>query len=157
MSEKLDGVRCFWDGSALRTRAWRAIAAPAWFTARLPRGTALDGELWGGYGTFQLTSELSRYARADDPAWRQMQLCVFDWPTCEALPVERRFLLARAAAEAAGCGWCEQRRIRTDEVPAELARVLARGGEGLMLRKPGHRYEYGRSHAWLKVKPAHID
>ena len=35
--------------------------------------------------------------------------------------------------------------------------VVAQGGEGLMLRRPGHCYEYGRSNAWLKVKPAHVD
>ncbi|MFX8199554.1 hypothetical protein ABTL12_20030, partial [Acinetobacter baumannii] len=47
VSEKLDGVRALWDGEALRFRSGRAIAAPAWFLAALPK-TALDGELWIG-------------------------------------------------------------------------------------------------------------
>src|SRR5262249_3263238 len=34
----------------------------------------------------------------------------------------------------------------------ELARVEALGGEGLMLRRPGSRYEAGRSSSLLKVK-----
>ena len=31
VSEKLDGVRAFWDGTSLRTRAGNVIKAPAWF------------------------------------------------------------------------------------------------------------------------------
>jgi DNA ligase-1 len=34
VSEKLDGVRAFWNGRDLRFRSGRLIAAPAWFTAR---------------------------------------------------------------------------------------------------------------------------
>jgi DNA ligase-1 len=37
----------------------------------------------------------------------------------------------------------------------ELARVTAQGGEGLMLRQPGSRYEGGRSSTLLKVKLFH--
>jgi DNA ligase 1 len=37
----------------------------------------------------------------------------------------------------------------------ELARVESLGGEGLMLRQPGSRYEAGRSNTLLKVKTFH--
>jgi DNA ligase-1 len=39
-----------------------------------------------------------------------------------------------------------------DHLKAELARVEALGGEGLMLRQPGSNYEVGRSLTLLKVK-----
>jgi DNA ligase-1 len=39
-----------------------------------------------------------------------------------------------------------------DHLRQELARVEALGGEGLMLRQPGSRYESGRSSSLLKVK-----
>ena len=39
-----------------------------------------------------------------------------------------------------------------DHLRAELTRVEALGGEGLMLRRPGSAYEVGRSHTLLKVK-----
>ena len=42
-----------------------------------------------------------------------------------------------------------------EHVRRELARVEALGGEGLMLRQPGSRYEVGRSHTLLKVKTFH--
>ena len=42
VSEKLDGVRAFWDGQALRTRNGHTIQVPSWFVARFP-AQPLDG------------------------------------------------------------------------------------------------------------------
>ena len=42
-----------------------------------------------------------------------------------------------------------------DHLRAELARIEALGGEGLMLRQPESRYEVGRSLTLLKVKSFH--
>ena len=47
VSEKLDGVRAYWDGKVLRTRNGNTINAPGWFTDGFP-DRALDGELWIG-------------------------------------------------------------------------------------------------------------
>ena len=57
VSEKLDGVRAYWDGSRLLFRSGQTIQAPDWFTRELPR-TALDGELWIGRGQFEKLSPL---------------------------------------------------------------------------------------------------
>ena len=51
VSEKIDGVRAFWDGLVLRTRSGNIINAPRWFTENFPQ-RALDGELWVGRGLF---------------------------------------------------------------------------------------------------------
>ena len=45
MSEKFDGVRCFWDGKKLFSGRGNLIKSPKWFTDSLPE-IALDGELW---------------------------------------------------------------------------------------------------------------
>lgn len=45
MSEKLDGVRCYWNGKSMFTRNGNKIYAPKEWTANLPE-MALDGELW---------------------------------------------------------------------------------------------------------------
>lgn len=50
VSEKLDGVRGYWDGEKMLTRGGERIAAPGWFTAGLPK-ILMDGELWVGRGT----------------------------------------------------------------------------------------------------------
>jgi len=45
MSEKLDGVRAYWDGKQFLSRQGNLYHAPAWFTEHLP-AVPLDGELW---------------------------------------------------------------------------------------------------------------
>ena len=45
MSEKLDGVRCYWNGKNMYTRNGNAFYAPDEWKAKLPN-IALDGELW---------------------------------------------------------------------------------------------------------------
>src|SRR5208282_6202409 len=54
MSEKLDGVRAFWDGTQFISRLGNMFHAPDWFIADLPK-SPLDGELWGGRKMFQRT------------------------------------------------------------------------------------------------------
>src|SRR5260370_746952 len=51
VSEKLDGIRAYWDGEAFWSREGNQFYPPAWFTAQLPK-TPLDGELWLGRGRF---------------------------------------------------------------------------------------------------------
>ena len=53
MSEKLDGVRCYWDGQKMSTRNGNAFFPPAWFIKDLPTDLALDGELWSKRSDFQ--------------------------------------------------------------------------------------------------------
>ena len=42
-----------------------------------------------------------------------------------------------------------------DHVTKELARIIALGGEGLMIRQPGSKYERTRSKTLLKIKKFH--
>ena len=45
ISEKLDGIRGFWNGQNLVTRGGNIIYAPSWFTQDWPN-EYIDGELW---------------------------------------------------------------------------------------------------------------
>src|SRR5580698_4906980 len=54
MSEKLDGVRAYWDGTQFLSRLGNLFHAPDWFNAGLPN-VALDGELWLVRKQFQRT------------------------------------------------------------------------------------------------------
>lgn len=158
MSEKLDGVRCYWDGKKLWSRLGNEFLAPAWFTEGLP-DFPLDGELFGGRKRFQRTvSIVRRQDRSDD--WKELTFVVFDAPgmdgTFEArLERCRRWVEAKAPPYAT---WHKHEPCRgTAQLRKELARVEALGGEGLMLRQPGSLYEAGRSHTLLKVKSFHDD
>lgn len=46
MSEKLDGVRCYWNGTNMYTRTGKDFNPPQWFKDALPKNLALDGELF---------------------------------------------------------------------------------------------------------------
>ncbi len=54
VSEKLDGVRAYWNGQQFISRLGNPFLAPSWFTKNLP-SMALDGELWCGRKSFSKT------------------------------------------------------------------------------------------------------
>ena len=110
LSEKLDGMRCFWDGGVSRgelaenvpwanvakdhryidteiraTGLWsrygKAIQAPDWWLDKLPEGICLDGELYMGRNSFQkLTSVVKRTVNINEVGWRDVRFYVFDSP-----------------------------------------------------------------------------
>jgi hypothetical protein len=157
MSEKLDGIRAYWDGAQLHGRGWATASPRRRGSPRRCRATPLDGELWMGRKLFQRTTSVVRSGDAGD-AWKQLLYVVFDAPA-SAAPFEERMDELRAALDRHAppyARWHEHVRCAgVDHLRAELARVEALGGEGLMLRRPGSRYEVGRSSSLLKVKTFH--
>jgi DNA ligase-1 len=155
VSEKLDGVRGRWDGRQLTTRSGLPIITPPWFTAGWP-DTALDGELWIGRGQFEAVSALVRSANRPAEPWRAVRFMLFDVPAHPGRFAERveamRALVARSGNP--HLHMIEQHRVGdAAELEARLQRVLAAGGEGLMLHHAQARYRPGRSDALLKLKP----
>jgi DNA ligase 1 len=153
MSEKLDGVRAYWDGKAFISRLGNRYHAPDWFTVGLP-DTPLDGELWGGRKKFQRTISVVRRQDKSDH-WKEISFVVFDVPS-HAGPFEERMDLVRSHLDRnkpAHAKYLDQHPCKgVDHLREELKRVESLGGEGLMLRRPGSRYEVGRSSSLLKVK-----
>ncbi len=80
VSEKLDGVRALWRGDALWPRAGVALGAPAFFTAALPRGVELDGEVFAGRGKFQATVKIVRGGGGAAEVCRGLRFAVLDAP-----------------------------------------------------------------------------
>ena len=135
VSEKLDGVRARWDGRSLWTRGGARIIAPAAFTRGWPTDP-MDGELWIARGRFDEVSAIVRRVRADPQAWRYVRFMAFDLPA-NPRPFAERVVRMRAliaGADNPQLAMIPQRRFGTAaEVDAELTRVVAAGGEGLML------------------------
>jgi DNA ligase-1 len=151
LSEKLDGVRAYWDGSRFLSRLGNEFFAPEWFTQKLPK-TVLDGELWGGRKQFQRTVGIVK--RQDrSPLWKDLLFVVFDAPTHDGV-FEDRLAHCESLLDASEYArFHEHHQCRGhDHLKEELARVEALGGEGLMARRPKSRYEVGRSSSLLKVK-----
>jgi DNA ligase-1 len=156
-SEKLDGVRAYWDGEKFITRQGNVYHAPDWFTAMLP-DHPLDGELWMGRGMFQQT--ISVVKRLDGGLqWEKIRYMVYDAPHLD-LPFEQRmdFLKKNVHALTKGVGgtWAEllaHKQVTSKEhLVSLLASYIDEGAEGIMIRKPGSLYEIGRSYTLLKVK-----
>ena len=158
MSEKLDGVRAYWDGKQFLSRQGNVFHAPDWFVAKLPE-IILDGELWIGRKQFQQTVSVVRRKDMSD-AWKDVRYLVFDAPAHQGTFEDRLDFLATTLPKRKGhkpvASVLEHSRCKgLEHVQRELARVEGLGGEGLMLRQPGSLYEAGRSITLLKIKTFH--
>src|SRR6266567_7630577 len=101
MSEKLDGVRAFWDGKQFLSRQGNLFHAPQWFVEGLP-AAALDGELWIERKKFQRTVSIVRRQDKTD-LWKEVKFLVFDAPAAAGAFETRldslKDALARGAAK----------------------------------------------------------
>ena len=153
LSEKLDGVRAFWDGTCFLSRNGNRFVAPDWFTSGLPE-TPLDGELWIGRKQFQRTVSIVRRSDSSDH-WNDVRYLIFDEPTL-AHPFEQRIEAITEIVKSKQPKFAEVHRQTVcrnrDHLDEELERIETLGGEGLMLRRAGSLYVAGRSDALLKVK-----
>jgi DNA ligase 1 len=153
LSEKLDGVRAYWDGKSLISRLGNRFHTPDWFLEGLP-DIPLDGELWIGRKAFQRTVGIVRRQDRTD-LWKQVRYVAFDAPGVDDA-FEGRLAAIRAHNERYRPPYLTAHEhvicLSLDHLRAELARIEALGGEGLMLRQPESRYEVGRSLTLLKVK-----
>jgi DNA ligase-1 len=156
MSEKLDGVRAYWDGKQFLSRQGNLYHAPDWFVEGLP-SEPLDGELWIDRKKFQRTVSIVRRQDKSD-LWNEVRFLVFDAPAATGGFEDRLAFLKDALAKGAAKFARQHPHERCqslDALRAELARVETLGGEGLMLRQPGSKYVAGRSATLLKVKTFH--
>lgn len=210
MSEKLDGIRAFWDGGISRgyttaeipwcntvkdkrmeiatglwSRTGKIIHAPGWWVDKLPE-LVLDGELCG-LGFQELASIVNRHT--PDARWENVKYKVFDSPPLEMVLRARtvkvrdyEFIIGDCGdwidreVECAFAGWqfievtnWLQRKVPEFYHPQErlgwdhytacnrinefCEEILARGGEGVMLRKDNSYWVAQRAKTLLKHKP----
>ncbi|WP_206483345.1 DNA ligase [Thalassotalea sp. G2M2-11] len=155
VSEKLDGIRGYWDGKQLYTRQGNRIHAPLSFTKHWPN-VPLDGELWSQRGQFEYISSCVRQKIPKNSCWQKIRFMVFD------LPAHPQHFSARIHAmgqllnttDSPYLSMVKQFRIPTKaKLYRQLNQVVTAGGEGLMLHKQDAYYQSGRNQALLKLKP----
>ena len=156
MSEKMDGVRGYWDGKRLLSKNGNPLHPPTAFTHNFPP-FPLEGELWGGRQTFQKTMSIVKKQQPHDN-WLELKFAIFDVPQHSGGFTQR----IKQAKE-----WfsnhptqfafvVEQKTISSrDQLQTELQRVEQLDGEGLIVRKPNALYTTGRSSKILKVKTSY--
>lgn len=150
VSEKLDGFRSGWNGKQFISRNGNVIEAPSWFAKGLPH-EALDGELYAGRGEIGKVTSAVNGKREQD--WKAIHYSVYDAPDYlqgfEQRIKYAQMITNRAANAKVIDFWvCKSK----EQLLKQLDEIVAAGGEGLMLRKPGSRYEHKRSNTLLKVK-----
>jgi DNA ligase-1 len=153
VSEKLDGVRGYWDGERLLSKNGIALHAPREFLEDLPP-FALEGEIWGGRNTFAQTMSIVKRLHPH-AGWLELQFAIFDVPQARG-PFIQRLEKARewfAVHPSSFAFVIPQKTIlNNDQLQIELHRVETLGGEGLIVRNGGGLYRSGRSWEVLKVK-----
>ncbi len=155
VSEKLDGVRAYWDGQRLRFRSGRPIAAPDWFIKGLPK-MALDGELWLGRGRFDALSGMVRKTVPIDAEWRELRYMIFDLPGATGSFLDRAAHILTVVKQA-NQPWLQavaQKQVANKTaLQALLKQTVQAGGEGLVLHRANALWSPGRSDALQKLKP----
>lgn len=152
VSEKLDGVRAWWDGAEFTTRAGKPIHAPAWFKAPMPQGEVIDGELWKGRGRFEATCSAVKKKIPVDAEWEGVRFMAFDLPMAGGVFSER---LDRLNSLPESAHFAAVPAVEADDLQAALDAVVAAGGEGLMLHHLDAEHSEGRTADLLKLKPKH--
>lgn len=155
MSEKLDGIRAYWDGKSLLTRRGVIINAPAYFTEKFPT-FELDGELWSKRGDYENIQSIV-LDKTPTKKWEEIKYMIFEVPHAEGdffkrlerarEHIEQNNLLHVRIIEQKICASIE-------ELDSFKKSILALGGEGVMLKDAKKEYFEGRSDHLLKVKEA---
>lgn len=155
MSEKLDGIRGYWNGSRLLTRKGLPLHPPPWFIKNFP-AFELDGELWSKQGDFEFIQSVVLDAEPG-PGWEKIKYHIFEVPNQNGTFFHR---LARAKEWFKSHPTPHVRVIRQTLIQdkSDLDRffleVQSRGGEGVIVKDPNMPYHTGRSAHVLKVKKA---
>jgi len=153
-SEKLDGVRAYWNGHQLLSRQGNIYHAPNWFTAGFP-DYPLDGELWIKRSSFEQLVSTVRTKKPGHKRWRTVKYMVFDLPGSTAIFSKRITLLKKLFSQLHSpyIHLINQYRIKNHAtLMDQLDEITTAGGEGLMLHHENSLYHAGRTDDLLKVK-----
>ena len=149
MSEKLDGVRAYWDGKHLISRGGRIIHSPKWFTKDYPP-FAIDGELWTKRGDFNHISSIVRDKRPSKE-WNKITHNIFEVPNAKGNLFER--LKKLKPYESNIIRIIPQIPVKSKKDMQKFLRLVeSKGGEGVVVRDPKAPYIAKRTSKALKVK-----
>ena len=153
MSEKLDGVRGYWNGKELVSRSGKAFAVPDWFVKDFPP-FEIDGELWTKREDFENVISIVN-KQTPHEGWKNISYQIFEVPNQEGDLLERLTVLERWLVKNPN----EFIKILPQKVckgSAHLKQALdeleIKGAEGLVVRSPDTLYVGKRSASSLKVK-----
>ena len=153
ISEKLDGIRGFWNGTSLLTRNGNIIHAPVWFTEFWPN-KAIDGELWLARNRFEQTSSCV-LKKIPNTCWQEIRFMIFDLPT-HGGAFSHRIDAMKSLTNHSPSKYLmmiPQTKLANEKsLYALLNQVVNNHGEGLMLHHQNAYYQQGRRQQLMKLK-----
>jgi DNA ligase-1 len=151
VSEKFDGVRAYWNGFQFLTRNHNIINVPSWFSENMP-DQYCDGELWLGYNQLEKTSGLVRQG-ASAKGWENITFKIFDLIDYQSDGFARQKLLASLILPP-HCEKVPQTTVKNNQALDEFYQaVIAKKGEGVVMKDPRKNYIVGRSYFAMRKKP----
>lgn len=153
-SEKLDGVRAYWDGENLLSRQGKKLNAPLSFTKNFPK-FALDGELYAKGLKFEEIQASVMDKLPDEKAWSRLKFHIFDVPEASGGLLDRLEVLAKFLKNEPNQNLIIIKQIKMRDNAQFLKfteNIIAKGGEGAVVREPNAPYERKRSKNALKFK-----
>ena len=153
MSEKLDGIRGYWDGKKMISKNGKIINTPKWFIKNYPP-FAIDGELWSKRGDFENISSIVR-DKIPSKKWHQIKHYIFDVPDAKGNLFNRlnKLKLYLKTHPNTPIKIIPQIKIKNkQEVFNFLKEIEKKEGEGVVIRNPNAPYERKKSNQILKLK-----
>lgn len=153
ISEKLDGMRAYWDGKQLFAKSGKPIHAPKWFLENFPP-FELDGELWSNRNEFEkIISIIKNHNRQE--AWKDLKFNIFEVPNQKGnlsarLQVIKNYLSIHHAPYIRIIP--QYQFTKLEEITHFFHQIKHDGGEGIILRKNDTPYLTGRDRSALKFK-----
>lgn len=154
LSEKLDGIRAYWNGRQLLTRQGHIIHSPPWFTQHWPN-SPMDGELWIARTQFQATVSCVRKIKFEENCWRKVRFMIFDLPKHRETFTNRIKVMKDLTDKttSAYLGMIKQFKVSNiKQLDNTLSHIIANQGEGLMLHRDNAYYHVGRTANIMKLK-----
>lgn len=153
VSEKLDGVRAYWDGKNLLTRNGNIIHAPKWFLQNFPP-FALDGKLWTKRKDFEKIVSIIK-TRKNQNGWQQITFHIFEVPNQSGNLIQRLKVLESylRTHNTPYIKIIPQHQFQTlEEINRFFNQIKQDGGEGIILRDKNTPYLVGRDPSAMKFK-----
>ena len=156
MSEKLDGIRGYWDGKNLYTKNGNLINTPKEFTKNFPP-FALDGELWSKRDNFEFIQSIV-LDKKPSSSWENITYNIFEVPNSKG-NFKTRLEKARKWFEKypnSNVNIIKQIVCKNEKhLLTYLDKIVKLKGEGIIVKDPSQPYHTGRSPYILKVKKAY--
>ena len=147
MSEKLDGVRAFWDGKKLISRNGKTFSAPAFFIKNFPKHK-LDGELWTKRNDFSNISSIVNKKKPHS-GWTNLTYNVFEVPNVKGKLLQR----LNNVKVTKYIKVIKQIKVKDKKHLNDFLKSIEKNnGEGIVVRDGSLNYYTGRNNNSLKVK-----